>query len=764
MDDVACFDFFRLCTASMTGSVFPGEKFWSRQMLQAAHVEPAAWRAVVALGALHRRWEYSNNCLSPRVTRRGGPNMTGDKTDVQVFTQQATKHYAVSLSLAKGISDPAMLAIISVALGAAAHLGGKWADSQVHIRAGLRLLRMIQTSSSKSAMTTGRIPLLPVDLEGAAQALERLDAQAMSLSDATSPYEYTRDDVEESKIILTDGSILPEGSDHQRSPTSLVGPMNDLGQASLAIFRLMRQFFIMSDAVTTGTLTPREFELARLQMMEATSQWEAELGVLIETATSRFRFANETAPYHKSERDQKVLILSMKLYHTTLELLLLAHGQPPPPACVQTPAGEEGRQCLSFRPVNLATTSSLAAGPGFPPGPTVPICAGATFSPPTYPSHRANTAVGRRDTDSTTAEDANSPRRNDMSVADGYGPPGYCSNPPLSSNLPPFSESASVDSFMSDTPPSFCTGASSAPSPTPAPPTSAPLSSMPSIRAVLDDTRHGPNQFTLNTTGNDPPNSTSELPDHQIPTAETRWDALHSHFLQVVTLASEIAHNTDSPLPFFMSLEPGLAMPLYLTIKRCRHPITRRRALGLLRRLNRQEGIWNCAIAARAAEELVLLEEEGILSTPTPNPSSESLPITRTRTAQDKSPVHSAPEKVLIPLDFFAKTDLEDSSDALLTQFREQAVQRFQRLHQEECLREGREVDPDIMLGRYGGQPLPQPYWGDGWPNIPEEKRILVQYPIIRMEKNQLELMMFLVGDSRGGRGKMARTVLVDLV
>ena len=59
------------------------------------------------------------------------------------------------------------------------------------------------------------------------------------------------------------------------------------------------------------------------------------------------------------------------------------------------------------------------------------------------------------------------------------------------------------------------------------------------------------------------PQPPSETPDHQIPTAETRWDALHPHFLQIVKLASEIAHNTDSPLPFFMSLEPGLAMPLF---------------------------------------------------------------------------------------------------------------------------------------------------------------------------------------------------------
>ena len=50
-DDAACFDFFRHCTSSMTGSVLPAP-FWERQVLQMAYGERAVWRVVVALGAL----------------------------------------------------------------------------------------------------------------------------------------------------------------------------------------------------------------------------------------------------------------------------------------------------------------------------------------------------------------------------------------------------------------------------------------------------------------------------------------------------------------------------------------------------------------------------------------------------------------------------------------------------------------------------------------------------------------------------------------
>ncbi|KAK4216722.1 hypothetical protein QBC37DRAFT_278556, partial [Rhypophila decipiens] len=407
VDDAACFDFFRLCTASMTTSVFPGEKFWSLQMLQAAHAEPAIWKAAVALGAFHRRWEYSNYCLNPNVTRR--PGKQRDNADVALFTDQALKHYAVSLSLAKSITDPNMLAILSVALGAAAHLAGRWTESQVHIRAGMRILREMGSQ------------IRPADLEGAAQALERLDTQAMSLSDATSPYEYTSTALEESRQLLL-GDPHPREQSIRQNPNTLLGPMDDLGQAALATFRLMRQFFIIADAVTTGTMTPNEFEQARIQMVEANARCERQLTLLIDIERSKLRYADKR---ESKQPDQKVLVLSLRLYQTTLKLLLLAH-------------------------------------------------------------------------------------------------------------------------------------------------------------------------------------------DVEIPTSETRWDALHAHFRLIVLLASEIAKNTDSPLPFFMSLEPGLAMPLYFTVKRCRHPVTRRRALGLLRRLNRQEGVWNCALAARAAEEVVILEEEGL--------------------------------------------------------------------------------------------------------------------------------------------------------
>lgn len=187
-------------------------------------------------------------------------------------------------------------------------------------------------------------------------------------------------------------------------------------------------------------------------------------------------------------------------------------------------------------------------------------------------------------------------------------------------------------------------------------------------------------------------------------------------------------------------------MPLYLTAKRCRHPVTRRKSLGLLRRLNRQEGIWNCALAARAAEEIILLEEGGLLES-----WSEGEP------GAEKAADVKRDGGVLLPLDIFERTEEgEDNSEkmkGLLEHYRLIAIKGAKRAAR--CHDKGA-----------SGPPQQERFWPDGWPKIPEEKRILVQYPIFKLEENKLELLMFVMGDMAAGgelRGRMAKRVVVDL-
>ena len=64
---------------------------------------------------------------------------------------------------------------------------------------------------------------------------------------------------------------------------------------------------------------------------------------------------------------------------------------------------------------------------------------------------------------------------------------------------------------------------------------------------------------------------------------------------------------TTSPV---FTLMPGCVNVLYLTAARCRNPEIRHRALDLLRKCNRREGLWDSRIAAHIAENVVAIEEQ----------------------------------------------------------------------------------------------------------------------------------------------------------
>ncbi len=53
-------------------------------------------------------------------------------------------------------------------------------------------------------------------------------------------------------------------------------------------------------------------------------------------------------------------------------------------------------------------------------------------------------------------------------------------------------------------------------------------------------------------------------------------------------------------------------MSTYSTVTRCRHPLVRRKALALLQRSNRQEGVWHSIGCAAVGERLIKIEEEGL--------------------------------------------------------------------------------------------------------------------------------------------------------
>lgn len=362
-----------------------------------------------------------------------------------------------------------MLAVVSAALAAAAHLTGLWAETQVHIHAGLRLLQDIQTPPTDSADS----------ISGLAQSLERLDLQAMVFEDARAPYDYH----------AMSGFA---GNGVARAAAWDGVELRDVGEAALVVFRLVRRFFVVASAAEQGVVTLGELEVVLGRLGADAARWEAALGVLL-----------------ARNGGERVMVLSMRLYHVTLGLLLAAG----------------------------------VAGP------------------------------------------------------------------------------------------------------------------------------------------------------------ETRFDGCLPLFERIVALADEIARNTRSPLPFFMSLEPGVAVPLFVVAVRCRHPVVRRRALNLLSTLNRQEGIWNCALTGRVAEQCVLWEEEGL---------DIQLPL---REHDDHLDLVSAPVRADAPVD----------------------------------------VDADGY----------SPVWPGGWPNVPERKRLLHVSSIVNVDAGTFDLTMY--ANSNDGMGLVIKAVSLDI-
>ena len=60
------------------------------------------------------------------------------------------------------------------------------------------------------------------------------------------------------------------------------------------------------------------------------------------------------------------------------------------------------------------------------------------------------------------------------------------------------------------------------------------------------------------------------------------------------------------------SLDMSLVGPVYAVAHKYRDPILRRRAIAILKTANRQEGIWDSAIAAKVAERIVAVEEGAV--------------------------------------------------------------------------------------------------------------------------------------------------------
>lgn len=86
---------------------------------------------------------------------------------------------------------------------------------------------------------------------------------------------------------------------------------------------------------------------------------------------------------------------------------------------------------------------------------------------------------------------------------------------------------------------------------------------------------------------------------------ESIHDLYTDQYKQALDQAEEVLEDTE---PENFHFEQGVIPPLYFVILRCREPVLRQRAISLLQRAPRREGLWDRDEALRTASRVVDLE------------------------------------------------------------------------------------------------------------------------------------------------------------
>ncbi|RSL66484.1 hypothetical protein CEP54_003671 [Fusarium duplospermum] len=124
------------------------------------------------------------------------------------------------------------------------------------------------------------------------------------------------------------------------------------------------------------------------------------------------------------------------------------------------------------------------------------------------------------------------------------------------------------------------------------------------------------------------------------PSDESIFDSFEESFASVVWASEDILREAIATIAadkaegycsggFSFTADIGLIPPLYYTALKCRVPSLRRRAIRMLETATHKESIWDGAVAARIAHEVVRMEEEGgcVNSDGDPRPSDTQMAV-----------------------------------------------------------------------------------------------------------------------------------------
>lgn len=113
------------------------------------------------------------------------------------------------------------------------------------------------------------------------------------------------------------------------------------------------------------------------------------------------------------------------------------------------------------------------------------------------------------------------------------------------------------------------------------------------------------------------------IPSHSFKT-QLEYDRYTSFFEKIIDRVSYLIDTkAQEKIHHYPKFDIGLIPSMFLTALRCRHPRIRRKAIALLRRGPRQEGVWNSDMIACVAERVLEIEEIGL----TEPKSCEDIPL-----------------------------------------------------------------------------------------------------------------------------------------
>ncbi|KAM0511705.1 hypothetical protein ACHAPE_009589 [Trichoderma viride] len=282
--DYQLFDVFRSRTIPSATLLAPSH-FWTQLVLKLAHNEPAMWHACLTLASLQQAWHMAES--------------NGGSAGERLHTSHHAKlrgisevHYHQAISLAKTVSHPLSLMVLSILLGSAAGWLGRTRDARMHVIAGRKLF--VEADQSHEAAR-------------AADVLVRLDLDRLSVMDMAAP--YIREDIAAFRHCGGQQDMFERGFD-------------TYGQAFEGIYALTRVLMVNHYQPWAS------FLIKKNKFGDALRAWE--FGMAQFEAQPHIQ-TRETKPWAAgTERENMIYALSIRIYHTFLYLMLHRLREPIP--------------------------------------------------------------------------------------------------------------------------------------------------------------------------------------------------------------------------------------------------------------------------------------------------------------------------------------------------------------------------------------------------------------------------------------------------